>query len=432
MLDALNAASLLSSASTPSDNAILNDVLMPTSMGIDIPHIDPSKIIQSVDVYTLDSSFAEELEAHGIHATSMTYSEYEALESTWTIPSDLIESVKVCYPELQDADLTEWTYGDYKDYCSTSDRARLLDSLTDDDISWLNEKSIQISDLDILFKEYYTLENVMLQSDEELQSTLETAYAYTYDSIVSEAASARSSPPSDKYTYVYFPRYNNGNGDYFLNSVLTTTYWMNQQADRALKTQQRLYNSSSTVLCCTNMYGTYSYSQGGAHEGIDFTHPSSSSTPTIYAVFNGVKQNASAYHQLSVYDANSPDEPKTYTYLHMNSISASGKVSVGDAVGTQGKEGNATGYHVHFEVHAGCTTSLSSGTDHVIDSLSPYRLVDYIGCLTHDYAWQYNRSYHWRVCSVCGYSTGQSAHSYSNGICTSCGCSESVSTANHS
>lgn len=68
--------------------------------------------------------------------------------------------------------------------------------------------------------------------------------------------------------------------------------------------------------------------------------------------------------------------------MHMSSITAGTSVTAGASVGKQGKEGNATGYHVPFEVHAGQTTSLSTGTDHVLGSLSPYRLQDYIGELS--------------------------------------------------
>ena len=63
----------------------------------------------------------------------------------------------------------------------------------------------------------------------------------------------------------------------------------------------------------------------------------------------------------------------------MYSISAGTNVSIEDEVGRQRHEGNATGYHVHFEVHSGQTTTLSSGSDHSLGSLSPYRLQDYIG-----------------------------------------------------
>lgn len=359
--------------------SVLNDVLRPASMGIEIPNINPKSVYQTVDVYTLDSSFSEALAAHGIIRTSMSYSEYESIERTWLLPEDMIESIKNAYPELAQTDMSNWTYGDYKDYSKEADFENAMDAISVLQLSSLEARNIEVADLHYLIKEYNTIENILAQSNSDLKQTLEDAYAFTANMVGLTSNNSRANPPSNLYTFVEFPRYNNGEGDYFLNSVLTTTYWQGIQADRALQTQQVLYDSTSTTLCCTNMYGTYSYSQGGAHEGIDFVHPSGSSTPKIYAVFEGEKKSTSMTHHLAVYDVNSPDEPKTYSYLHMSSITAGTNVSVESEVGRQGNEGNATGYHVHFEVHAGDTTTLSSGSDHFLGSLSPYRLQDYIG-----------------------------------------------------
>lgn len=366
-------------ARSAKESVILNDVLLPTSMGIEIPNIDPENVYQTVDVYTLDPSFSKELSDHGIYRTSMSYSEYDAIESTWVLPKDMCESIQNAYPELNLVDISSWTYGDYKNFCKERDYNNLVDSISPEQMQELNERDILVSDLHHLIKEYHTIDGILDQSNESIKQTLEVAYQLTANRVGINSNLLRATPPSDKYTYVYFPRYNGGAGDYFLNSVLTTTYWQGVQADRALKTQQVLYNSTSTTLCCTNMYGTYSYSQGGAHEGLDFVDPGQTNTPTIYAVFEGVKQTTSATHHLAVYDSNAPDEAKTYSYLHMSSISAGTNVSVYDAVGKQGNNGNATGYHVHFEVHSGKTTTLSAGNDHTLGSISPYRLQDYIG-----------------------------------------------------
>lgn len=430
IIAALESKSSARTANSPVNDAILNDVLMPVSMGVTVPHIDASKVIQTVDIYTLDPSFAEALAAHGIYKTSMTYSEYEALENTWQLPTEVIASAKSAYPELENVDMTLWTYGDYKEFCIRTDEANFLSSITPEQLQELSSRNILVSDLCFLLKEYHTIDNVLNQSDQDLKNTIEAAYSYTYERLVAETQTARASVPTDKYTYVYFPRYNDGNGDYFLNDILTTTYWQNVQADRALKMQQCLYGSTSTKLCCTNMYGTYSYSQGGAHEGIDFTHPDGTSTPTIYAIFSGIRLSTSTSHQLSVYDADSNLGARTYTYLHMNSITASSTVDVLDAVGKQGNQGNATGYHVHFEVHSGQTTGLSIESDHVLGSITPYGMHEYTGCLTHTYEWTYSASYHWRECTVCGFTSAQTAHSYSNGKCTICGRIENISMVN--
>lgn len=417
-------------ASMSASDTILADVLMPVSMGITVPNIDASKVIQTVDVYTLDPSFAEALAAHGIYETSMTYSEYEALENTWPIPAEVITSAKSAYPELESVDMTLWTYGDYKEFCIHTDEANFLASITSEQLQELDSRDILVSDLSYLLKEYHTIDLILEQPNQDLMNIIEKAYTYTYEKLLAETQNMRAVPPSDQYTFVYFPRYNNGNGDYFLNSVLTTTYWQNVQADRTLKAQQCLYNSTSTTLCCTNMYGTYSYSQGGAHEGIDFVHPSGTSTPTIHAIFSGTKLSTSTSHQLSVYDTDSNLGARTYTYLHMNSITASNTVNVLDTVGKQGNQGNATGYHVHFEVHSGRTTGLSIESDHELGSITPYGMHEYTGCLTHTYEWTYGASYHWRECTVCGFTSAQTAHSYSNGKCITCGRIEDISMVN--
>lgn len=127
------------------------------------------------------------------------------------------------------------------------------------------------------------------------------------------------------------------------------------------------------------MYGTWSQNQGGAHEGIDFAYGSTGTA--IYAIFDGeviTPLSSHSTHQLAVYDSSAG---KTYNYLHMNSKS----VSVGDlithsnGVGQQGQRGNASGQHVHFEVHSGNTNTLSSESDDMLGSISPYQLQIYIG-----------------------------------------------------
>lgn len=130
------------------------------------------------------------------------------------------------------------------------------------------------------------------------------------------------------------------------------------------------------------MYGTYSQSRGGAHEGIDFA--AAYGTPAIRSTTWGGRRYPTMYHQFAVYDATHPDGAKTYSYLHMSSFNSSiqfnDTVGVGEVIGNQGSEGSSsTGYHVHFEVNSGNTGYLSIGTDHDVDSISPYRLTQYIG-----------------------------------------------------
>ena len=77
----------------------------------------------------------------------MSYSEYEAIESTWLLPNDMIESIKRAYPELALIDMSSWTYGDYKSYCKQADYEKTIGSLTANQLRSLESRDIQLTDL---------------------------------------------------------------------------------------------------------------------------------------------------------------------------------------------------------------------------------------------------------------------------------------------
>lgn len=428
IMSALERKSRSSYALNSSDKAILNDVLLPTSMGITIPNIDPSKVIQTVDVYSLDPAFAEALADHGVYRSRMTFSEYEKIESTWLLPDEFISIARISYPELQDVDMSSWTYGTYKEYTQNKDEERFLARFSSEQLQELNARGILIDDLSILISSYHTIDNILSQSNQDLKATIEAAYRFTYEKFQAEADPSRATPPSADYTPVSFPGFMNGQPVYFANSVLTTYYWRGIQSARALKMQQALYSSSATTLHCTNLHGTYSTSSNGAHEGIDFVHPDGYNTPSIRAMFSGVRVvNPRDPYRLLVYDASSPHgDERTYAYLHMSLpilVSGSSQVSVYQTVGQQGNQGGEYGYHVHFEVNAGRSEYTSEqNNDHTIESLSPYWLVHYIGCSgSHTYIWAADRNNHWHQCSICTFTTTMHPHLFSNNFCTTCG-----------
>lgn len=141
------------------------------------------------------------------------------------------------------------------------------------------------------------------------------------------------------------------------------------------------------------MYGTWSNSSGGAHEGLDFNQPTNKGvTCSIYSIANGkvIKGRNSDPNnsgQLSIYNetiTSGTTLKKTYTFLHMSSITPNvgANINTGDGVGNQGNKGFTNnpdkGYHVHFQVENGKTTKLSSariaGHENLLESLSPYQL----------------------------------------------------------
>jgi len=358
---------------------LLDDLLMPTSMGIQTPNINVKRIANNVPISELSSVFVDSLVDHGVEANdSMTYSEFKAIEATWPLTGESISILKELYPELSNVDMSSWTYGMFEAYCSQADMSNLTKRFSDEQLRELDDRGILIRDTFYLLKEFHDPETILAQSDETLRSVIEGYYRANLSMSLGmqSTVGTQSTPPPGYYTYLYFPRYGY---DWFCNDIVTSAYWMSIQSDRALRTQQVLYNSSDTNLHCTNMHGTYSVSQNGAHEGIDFAI---GTTPPIYATFRGEVLSGGQTGQLSVYDANAPGQPKTYTYLHMSykAVSPGSNVEPYDYVGRQGNVGNATGYHVHFQVEPGRTTTLSvQSNDHHVQSLSPYQLQDYIG-----------------------------------------------------
>ena len=430
ILNALEKQTRSADSLTTAEKAILNDVLLPASMGITIPNINISKIVQTADVYTLDEVFSESLEEHGVFRSHMTFSEYEEIESTWLLPEDFIEATKFSYPELQDVDMSTWTYGMYSEYIKQKDEERFLARFTSEELRALKKRGIRIDDLSILLSSYHTIDNVLAQSDEDLKATIESAYSFSIENLRATVNPTPGYMPAGTYTQAVFPGFMNGQAVYFNNAVMTTAYWRGIQSARALRMQQVLYNHNSNTLCCTNLYGTYfevvqnNVRTSGSHEGIDFTDPGGRSTPPIYAIFSGTVLSNNMSHRICVYDANHPNGQRTHSYMHMSYIESLSQVSVGQHVGAQGNEGWSDGYHVHFEVNDGWDNTTALEDNHTIGSSSPYWVVNYIGCAgTHTYTWVHDSTNHWRECTVtaCRFTSTPASHIFYNGFCKYCG-----------
>ena len=386
------------------DYSILNQIELPRSMGIDMPNIDMDKInfTKSINEYNSNGTnyLKDDLIKHG-YATEdiekLTYQDYKILSRTWPLEKEEAEIAKHLYPELEKEDLSSWTNGDFEDYYTAADKTNLQYRFTADQIQQLAEKEITIADTFYLFKEFQDADTILSQSDEVLKKTIQAYYQFKIDNInklaeeniiLSNSNSKRfkifgntayAAFDATKYTSVDMPRYGE---DWFLNTVVTSSYWMNIQADRTLNMLNALYEIDEDDFSygdgVNNMYGTYSVAAGGAHEGIDFQHGSTGQD--LYAIFEGEVSNDYPTYHLSVYDE---DVNKTYTYYHCDSLEVEEgdpPVDVGDFVANQGSRGGtSTGAHVHFEVHSGTRTSLYSGSDHVLGSISPYQMNIYIG-----------------------------------------------------
>lgn len=88
-----------------------------------------------------------------------------------------------------------------------------------------------------------------------------------------------------------------------------------------------------------------------SHQGNDILAPMG--TPS-YAVISGTV-SSSYGGNAGLWITLRGDDGNAYWYMHMNSVTASGRVSTGQQIGTVGNTGNASGGppHVHFELHPG-------------------------------------------------------------------------------
>ncbi len=400
---------LMAYARSNEASGMLQDVLKAGSMGITIPKIDAAKIVRTSSPKISElagcEEFYAELEKHGIpreKTADITLDEYNAIESTWLLDDSFIDTILCTHADLTAEELSEWTIGEYQAYMKADNLERLKERFTAEQLAELNERGIQIEDTMYLLKEFHQPEFILEQADATIKETLEGYYTFNLEQTLGEGTVAQwevlygeevellSSPTYvlpegavGKYTWVDFPLYG---GDYFINEVLTTAYWREIQAYRTLLTQCTLYGQSydrTKAMHCSNLYGTFSRSQGGAHEGIDFAD---GAIRPIFSPVDGISiqvyfnnEPESERHRLAIYDAYHADYGKTYNFLHMNYRESASAFEPGDLLGHQGTKGNSTGYHVHFEVQAGRTTDLAAENNHTLGSISPYRLTEYIG-----------------------------------------------------
>ncbi|MFZ5943292.1 MAG: M23 family metallopeptidase [Bacillota bacterium] len=126
-----------------------------------------------------------------------------------------------------------------------------------------------------------------------------------------------------------------------------------------------------------NLYGTWSKSQEGAHEGIDFTYTTNTPDLRSFLPNDGVAKAASGY-KVAIYSANIN---RTIIYYHLSQINVSynDPVSYGQVIGKQGNEGGtSSGYHLHLEAGAGIDTSLDETKyNHSLTSANIYDAIDW-------------------------------------------------------
>lgn len=172
---------LLEYERTGQAGAVAEAVLMPASMGIEIPNLNPAKVLNDTPLkeYGGREEFYAELRAHGYDdpdMENMPYWQYEQLESNWLLSQEMIDLLAATNPELADRDLSKWTYADYRLFNEQRNQEALASWFTAEQQAELAERGIRIEDTRPLLKVFYQAEAVLAQPDYALKSILEDWY----------------------------------------------------------------------------------------------------------------------------------------------------------------------------------------------------------------------------------------------------------------
>ena len=173
---------------TEHNRLVLEQVSLPTSMGIELVRVDRSRIFQDTPVADLSPLFASDLEYWGFaDPGSLCYTEYTVAESAQTLQT-LLDKLYAEDPDLapyspfeSSYDPALWTLGEYN-RCTQGkvrdpwlaaglDRSNPADA---ERIRFLEERDILPDDLSTLKKAFYN--EYMSHTDEELREAIEARY----------------------------------------------------------------------------------------------------------------------------------------------------------------------------------------------------------------------------------------------------------------
>ncbi len=147
------------------------------------------------------------------------------------------------------------------------------------------------------------------------------------------------------------------------------------QSDRTQEAYERIYTTTNDF-SATNLYGTWSKSREGAHEGIDFTF--TTNTPQLKSFMPTYSTAiAAGSYKVALYSSNI-NRSLIYFHLSQIDVSLNENVSYGQVIGRQGKDGGvSSGYHLHFEAGIGQDSSLEvCAGNHNLTSADIYEVID--------------------------------------------------------
>jgi hypothetical protein len=361
---------------------------LPTSLGIDINNIDKSSLH---DTNPLDEVAIEILSDKGYSFEDiqlMDRGDYLKIKDGWLLSSRAIKAAKNIYVELKDVDLSDWTYGQFIEYCKVIDDKKY--SPSQNQAKKLNKRGITLSDARYMLKDFYTYDAILNLSDAEIKEYLIGYYNLKYDykealeiieynTLLKKDERLQKAPSKvikgAVYYTVYMPGY--GEDDFHVDSKTHIGDNAFNYASGAQDIYNAIYSAPwGTMYNAANMWGTYSKANGGAHEGFDFNGPNGIDGMELNALHDGtLGQRGSSYGLVGLSYTIDGKDVRAF-YMHMVDIETASSINVGDTIGTE--SGWAQGYekypkHLHLQVyHNHSQTSCNTSSNNKLESDNPY------------------------------------------------------------
>ncbi len=158
---------------------VMAAIELPRSMGIEIPRLDPKRMMNTRPVRKYVAEFADELKAHGFsdeEIDSISYGEYEVIHAHWLLSEEMQELAVKYYPEYSLEDVSRWTYDELNQrQMADVDQAK-RDRFSEVEWKALQERDVKEADLAYLLKEFQQPSTIVDQPDESLKRVLKGYY----------------------------------------------------------------------------------------------------------------------------------------------------------------------------------------------------------------------------------------------------------------
>jgi len=173
----------LDNQATPEEAPLLYEVLLPTSLSIDFPNIQMELVI---DASPITDIFRDILEYNYNYScfqplSELTNEDYHTITAARLMDDREIEAAVNLYPELTDAQVETWTYGEYSTFDQRKTLETFMTSLTEEQVVAIERRGIHEADLFHLRKWFHSIDNILMQEDELLIEALTEIYSSKLD-----------------------------------------------------------------------------------------------------------------------------------------------------------------------------------------------------------------------------------------------------------